>query len=102
MLTPNVIVWPGLGDIVPSRARLLRDAFRGQGYTLSLFCIASCDVVAEMTSTDTGEVSAAVGATGGTSGFIAGDAEVFAAEMARFIERERAAVGPAAESSVYQ
>ncbi|SDE49843.1 hypothetical protein [Glycomyces harbinensis] len=88
--TPNVIVWPGLGDIVPSRARVLRDAFRGQGYTLSLFCIASCDVVAEMTSTDVGQVSAAVGSTGGTSGFDAADPEVFAAEMADFIERERA------------
>lgn len=89
MLTPNVIVWPGLGDLVPSRARVLRDAFRGQGYTLSLFCIASCDVVAEMTSTGTGQVSAAVGSTGVTSGFAAGDAEVLAAEMADFIERER-------------
>jgi hypothetical protein len=88
--TPSVIVWPGLGDIVPSRARVLRDAFRGKGYTLSLFCIASCDVVAEMTSTETGEVSAAVGSTGGTSGFTAEDAEAFAADVANFIERERA------------
>lgn len=90
MLTPNVIVWPGLGDFVPSQARVLRDAFRGRGYTLSLFCIASCDVVAEMTSTGAGQVSAAVGSTGGTSGFAASDPEVFAAEMADFIERELA------------
>ncbi|WP_112135867.1 hypothetical protein [Glycomyces dulcitolivorans] len=89
MQTPNVIVWPGLGDIVPSRARVLRDAFRGQGYKLSLFCIASCDVVAEMTSTGAGQVSAQVGSTGGTSGFAAADAETFAAEVANFIERER-------------
>lgn len=86
--TPNVIVWPGLGDIVPSRARVLRDAFRGRGYTLSLFCIASCDVVANMTSTESGQVSAAVGSS--TSGFAASDPEVFAAEVADFIERERA------------
>jgi hypothetical protein len=88
--TPSVIVWPGLGDIVPSRARVLRDAFRGKGYTLSLFCIASCDVVAEMTSTESGQVSAAVGATGGTSGFTPVDAEAFAADVANFIEHERA------------
>lgn len=90
--TPNVIVWPGLGDIVPSRARVLRDAFRGQGYTLSLFCIATCDVVAEMTSTESGQVSAAVGSTGGSSGFTAVDPEVFAADVASFIEHEREAV----------
>jgi hypothetical protein len=89
--TPNVIVWPGLGDIVPSRARVLRDAFRGKGYTLSLFCIASCDVVAEMTSTDPDQVSAAVWSTGSTSGFTAVDAEAFAADVADFIEHERAA-----------
>ncbi|MCC3761476.1 hypothetical protein K3N28_00075 [Glycomyces sp. TRM65418] len=90
--TPHVIVWPGLGDIVPSRARVLRDAFRGQGYTLSLFCIATCDVVAEMTSTGAGEVSAAVGSTGGSSGFATADAEAFAADVASFIEHEHAAV----------
>ena len=90
MLTtnPSVIVWPGLGDIVPSRARVLRDAFRGKGYTLSLFCIATCDVVAEMTSTDSGEVSAEVGSTGGTAGFTAVDAEAFAADVANFIKQE--------------
>jgi hypothetical protein len=86
--TPSVIVWPGLGDIVPSRARVLRDAFRSKGYTLSLFCIATCDVVAKMASIDADQVSAAVGATGGTAGFTAIDAEAFAAEVAAFIEQE--------------
>ena len=86
--TPSVIVWPGLGDIAPSRARVLRDAFRGKGYTLSLHCIASCDVAAQMTSTDTDQVSAAVGSTGGTAGFTAIDAEAFAADVAEFIEQE--------------
>lgn len=86
--TPSVIVWPGLGDFAPSRAQVLRDAFRGKGYTLSLSCIATCDVVAQMTSTDTDQVSAAVGSTGGTAGFTAIDAEAFAADVAEFIEQE--------------
>ncbi|MEU5155732.1 hypothetical protein [Glycomyces sp. NPDC021274] len=88
--TPSVIVWPGLNDIAPSRARVLRDAFRGKGYRLSLFCIATCDVVAEMTSTDTDQVSAAVGSTGGTAGFTASDAEAFAADVAEFIAQQSA------------
>jgi hypothetical protein len=87
--TPNVILWNGLADLVPSQARVFRDAFRRNGYTLTGSRTAVCDVIANLTSTGAGAVTTPSEVTGQTVTFTAGDAELFAAEVADFVASEQ-------------
>lgn len=87
--TPNVILWSGLADMVPSRARVFRDAFRRNGYTLTGSRTAVCDVIADLTTTGAGSVTAASESTGQPVTFDADDAELFAAAVAAFVANER-------------
>ncbi|MEV3939195.1 hypothetical protein AB0K52_24855 [Glycomyces sp. NPDC049804] len=87
--TPNVILWTGLADMIPSQARVFRDAFRRNGYTLTGSRAAICDVIAHLTSTGAGAVTTSSEATGQAVTFAAGNAELFASAVADFVASER-------------
>lgn len=75
--------------MIPSKARVFRDAFRRNGYTLTGSRTAICDVIADLKSTDAGAVIAESESTGQAVTFVADDAERFAAAVAEFVANER-------------